>query len=678
MRIKQSIYLFSLKKYCFFLAIAGTMISYLAYLTGHPFRSRIGVIGVLILGFVGCLFSALEYQKINRQIAIQMFWIYFVFTALWDLAALSEHSTKTYLFVIVLGLFTLNLSTFFWFFLSIREKDVIKYIIEWGIRNKYLIFLLAIFIVFSIETIDDWLCVDTYSYYAYIQNAKSWDFTFETFRLLQYCAHNCFGYSIFSLIGEYLVPGNGYGVRIIHIIMSCVSIVAFSEILKKLGIDGGNKKENVLITSIFAFAPLFMGLLYEINLDFPTTCFFIWYLYSHISKRRVFEIASTFLLVFSKEVGILLLVGFIIGYTISFIVSFFYEKETWHSRKKEFYYYGTLCFTICFFYLLVFLLSDKWNQEEKSVSISKGGDILFKFGFNIDNIYIKLKEFFVINFSWILVVIFLICLLILLFRKINTKNTIFCKIRLPLLISFVVFFLFNMLYIAHCPARYILPAYSILFIFFAYIVSSALKNKIRYMIYSVIAGLFFIQNFITLDPLTLLAFKNVNIGDGTIITTRTFITDENGEITSDKKLLSNNELANSASYNRQYSYFSSLFEKFLKEISYSENTLIAIAPTYGTYMTKLALFGKWDEGALYYYNPTTEHVVLDDQQSILNIQVIDEDTELDFAAYEKIFLVYFPYREQYYTVESLLEQYEILDTFDVEYRQWLLHAYQIK
>ena len=153
MRIKQSIYLFSLKKYCFFLAIAGTMISYLAYLTGHPFRSRIGVIGVLILGFVGCLFSALEYQKINRQIAIQMFWIYFVFTALWDLAALSEHSTKTYLFVIVLGLFTLNLSTFFWFFLSIREKDVIKYIIEWGIRNKYLIFLLAIFIVFSIETI---------------------------------------------------------------------------------------------------------------------------------------------------------------------------------------------------------------------------------------------------------------------------------------------------------------------------------------------------------------------------------------------------------------------------------------------------------------------------------------------------------------------------------------------
>ena len=673
--------LFMLKKYCFFLAMAGTMVSYLAYLTEHIFMSRMGVITVLLLGFTGCIFSALKYQEINRQTAIQMFWIYFVFTALWNLAALSEYSSKTYPLVIVLGLITLNISTLFWFFVSVREKDIIKYIANWGKRNQYLLLLMVLFVALSVETINDWLRVDSYSYYAYISAAKSWDFTFETFRLLQYCAHNTFGYSLFSLIGEYLLPGNGYGVRIIQIAMACLTIATFSNIIKKLKIDAEKGIENALITAIFAFSPLYMGILYEINLDFPTMCFFIWFLYSYVNKKQIFELASIFLLIFSKETGILLLFGFALGWFISMLWSNWRERNFAFIKDKYIWYQVLHYFIPALFFVIVFFLSDRWNQDEMSIQISESGDTLFKFGLNIDNIVIKLKEFFIINFNWIVVLAFLICVLRILLKKtkrIDYLQKQFSFMAIPLMGSATVFFLFNIVYIAHCPARYVLPGHVILYVFFAYTALIILKMKTRIVLYCFVVTAFLIQNFITIDPLTLYAFKNIDIGKGKIITTRTFVTDENGKITTDDEIRSNNEMDNSASYNRQYSYFGDLFEKFLRKIEYDDSTLIAIAPTYGEYVTKLSLFGKWDPNALYFYNPATGHVVLDETQSVLNIQVITEDTEMNFYDYERIYLVYFPYREQYYHADSLLEKYIIRDSFDVEYRLWLLHAYQLK
>lgn len=679
MRIRRFTCLFSLKKYCFFLAIAGTLISYLAYLTGHPFRSRIGIIGVLLLGFAGCFLSALEYQKINRQTAIQMFWIYFIFTALWDLAAFSEYSAKTYPFVIVLGLVTLNLSSFFWFFVAVREKDVIEYIIEFTKRNKYLILLIVLFVVLSIETINDWLKIDSYSYYTYIRGAKAWDFTFGTFRLLQYCSHNAFGYSLFSLIGEYLLPGNGYGVKIIQIIMACLTIVAFSNITRKLNLDHANQKENILITSIFSFSPLFLGLLFEVALDFPTACFFVWFLYSYLCDKKIYEIATVFLLIFSKETGILLLFGFAIGLFLKYIITL---KPTNLIKLKLFWKYVLLFSIAAGFYLMVFFGSDIWSQDENSLDLSLNGSELYKFGINIDNIFMKSKEFFVLNFSWIIWLLILIGF-IFSFKQISqnlkTNEIILEKpVFLPFLCSEIVFFIFNLIYITYCNPRYITPFFAIFILLFAMIVGSIKKYFHRIVIYISVSALLLCQNFITIDPLTSYCFKNISIGKGKIITTRTFGRTEKGALTTDESIWSKNEMTHAASYNRQYSYFGGLFEKFLKEISYSEDTLIVIAPTYGTYMTKLALFGKWDNEALYYYNPTTGHVVLDEQQLLLNLQVIDEQTELDFSAYERIFLVYFPYREQYYNVEPLLNKYEILDTFDVEYRQWLLHAYKLK
>ncbi len=673
-------YLFSLKTYCFILSIIGTILSYLAYLRGHIYTSRMGIICVFASSFLGCILSALEYKKLNYSVAKQMFGVYFIFTLLWNLAFLSEYSTKTYYFVIVFGLITLNLSTLFWFSVMVNKRDILSDVLQWMKRNRMVLVLISIFCLLSFEVINDWFRVDSYAYYEYIKNAKAWDFTFETFRLLQYCAHNCFGYSLFSLIGEYLLPGNGYGVRIIQIIMMCISIGAFSNIIKKLKLDNESEKENMLITSIFAFSPIIMGLLFEVALDLATACFFTWFLYSYLNEKKVYETATVFLLIFSKETGIILLFGFGLGWLIKNILMT--KSVGVFVKNSGIRRYFCLFVLPAIFYVVVFLLSDKWLQTDNSSNIQLDGSQINKFGINIDNIIAKCKEFGILNYNWL---IFFCIILggVIFFKPIlnNWKsNESVCKkpILFPIIGSTVAFFLFNIFYITYCNPRYITAFYIPFILFFACVIVNLKKESYRIAIYLSIAVLLLVQNFFTLDILTRCSFKNISIGKGTIITTRVFGKLENGDLTTDEKIWSERELTHAASYNRQYTYLGDLFEKFLKTIQYSDTTLIAVAPTYGEYMTNLSVFGQWNLDSIYYYNPLTQHVVLDNTQQILNIQIVDTNTIIDFDAYERVYLVYFPYREKYYTADTLLKNYEIIDSFDVEHRLWLLHAYQLK
>lgn len=673
-------YLFSLKTYCFILSIIGTILSYLAYLTDHIYTSRMGIICVLASSFLGCILSALEYKKLNHSVAKQMFGVYFLFTLLWNLTFLSEYSTKTYYFVIMFGLITLNLSTIFWFSVMVNKRDILSDTFQWMKRNRLVLMLIIIFCLLSFEVINDWFRVDSYAYYEYIKRAKTWDFTFETFRLLQYCAHNCFGYSLFSLIGEYLLPNNGYGVRIIQIIMVCMSIGAFSSIVKKLKLDHESEKENVLITSIFAFSPIVMGLLFEVALDLSTACFFTWFLYSYLNEKKIYEIATIFLLIFSKETGIVLLFGFGLGWLIKNIVMTKSVREL--VKSPDIRRYFCLFVLPAIFYVTVFLLSDKWLEPENTSNIQLDGSQINKFGMNIDNIISKCKEFGILNFNWLI----LFCIIFggvfflkpILNKWASNESAYKKPILFPIIGSSISFFLFNIFYITYCNPRYITAFYIPFILFFACVIVNLKKASYRFATYLSITVLLLVQNFITLDPLTLYSFKNISIGKGSIITTRTFGKLENGDLTTDEKVWSERELTHAASYNRQYTYLGDLFEKFLKTIQYSDTTLIAVAPTYGEYMTNLSIFGKWYLDSPYYYNPLTQHVVLDDTQQVLNIQIIDRNTVIDFDAYERIYLVYFPYREKYYTADTLLGKYEIIDSFDVEHRLWLLHAYQLK
>lgn len=676
-------YLFEKAPFFFYLSIFLTMLSYILHLTEHEWFSKWGIIGVFLLTFAGVICMALDYKNISFATAIQMFCIYFLFAILWDLAFFSDSTIKTNFLLILSGLFVLNGSVLFWLFVLLINYKKIS-IIQKYVKDYFFIFAIILtFFIFSFDTVFSGIKIDSYDYYEYIMRAVNWDFSFETFRNWQLCTHNAFGYAVFAVIGEYLWSGDGKGVRLIQIIMACISIAAFAGIIQQLEIDHKNKIENALITALFAFTPLILGTVFEIGLELPMACFFIWFLYSFLANKRIFEIATVFLLVFSKEPGIILLFGFAFSW---FILQLYTNRKNLKNllKSREFWHHIGVFLIPALFYVLVFTLSDRWLSQDDSLGISLNGNQLYKFGVNITNIIVKNKEFIVLNFAWLflaIVIISAVCQWTEIkknFSLTDKKNQFY----LFVFVSILFFYLFNNFYITYCNPRYLTPYFAVLPIFLAIFTSKYKKAFIRRGIYIILAVLLLIQNFITIDPVLLNSFKNIDVGERTIITTRTFILKSNGadnEFSTDETYWSANEMTHAASYNRQYSYLGALLNKVLSEINYDDKTLVAIAPTYGEYMTKLVLFGNRSKDALYYYDSDVKRQTLDTSKSLINIQILKETvSEIDFQDYERVFLLYFPYREKYYSAETLIKSADITDQFNVSYRGWISHVYQLQ
>ena len=676
-------FLFEKASLFFYLSIFVTMLSYILHLTEHEWSSKWGIISVLILNLVGIFCMAMDSKRISSGTASQMLCIYFMFALLWDMAFFSDKTIKENSLLILLGLFVLNGSVLFWLFVLWRNYKKISGIRNYIKNNIYILIIIIVFFSLSFETVYSGIKIDSYDYYEYIMRAVNWDFSFETFRNLQLCTHNSFGYSIFAVLGEYLWPGDGKGVRFVQIIMSCISIAAFSGIVKELGIDCKNRFENALITLLFAFTPLVLGTVFEIGLDLPMACFFIWFLYSFITNKKIFEAASIFLLLFSKEPGIFLLFGFASSW---FIVQIYTNKKCLKNilKAREFWKNILVFLLPALFYILVFFLSDKWLSQDDSLSLSLDGNQLYKFGFNLTNIIVKNKEFFVLNFAWLFISLGIVCVV---FNWKKLKTNFFLRdnkhhFYIFVLVSMLYFYMFNIFYITYCNPRYLTPYFVLLPLFLAALLSKWDKVFVRNGVYLALAIILLIQNFFTIDPILLSSFKNINVGEHTIITTRTFILKNSGtknELSTEEAYWSANEMTHAASYNRQYSYLGSLVNEILAKIDYDDKTLVAIAPTYGEYMTKLVLFGNRSKEAVYYYDPDTKRQTLDSSKLIINIQVLkDSLSEIKYENYDRVFLLYFPYREKYYNADILLENADIVDYFDISYRGWISHIYRLQ
>ena len=610
----------------------------------------------------------------------QLLIIYFILALFWDLSIISPYSDKTHIFTIILGAFALNVP-FFYFGYEWIKSIKIRNIWEYIKKNLGIIFVLLFYFILSLETIDDFPKADSRAFYDYIKGAKFWDFTFDTFRSLQYGAHKSFGYSIFSLIGEYLTPNCVIGVHLVQIIMMLVSIYAFYDILKKL-FPNAKQEECTLITALYATTPVILGTIFEINLDIGLSCFVVWFFCSYLNKKRILQLFCALLLVFCKEPGIIILFGFGVGWLLSCLR---YNKVNLLLRNKDFYYQAFLLFFPAICFLATFFIGDMWYQNENPMGkINDVGEAaLYKWGFFFPIIKSKLKQLYIMNFSWILFFLIIIGFLYKVIKGKKSKNSYALLGEkgafYPVIGIYIFFILFNFYYITFCCARYIMPQYFAFYILFMYALME-FKFVYKKMIYCSLIILFVLQTFWTVDPFTLYAFENINIGKGNIITTRTLFLTKEGILSSDVNDWINNEMINAVSYNRQYSYLNETIEIALKELDYSDDTLIVIDPIYKEYQTNLSILGKWNVSDPYYYDPKKNKMVEDDMYKPINFVMLNSDfinnIEEYKHQYKEIFVLTFPYNRTY-SNKPFFDQLNLINMKQIEYRGWMLEAYEI-
>lgn len=623
---------------------------------------------------------------------LTMFFIYTIVTIFWDLSALSPYSNKAFPIIIIIGGIILNLSTIaIGIYAFCQFKDKIFYF--WS-NYKFIILVVLLFIIGSLEVLDDWPRCDSWSYFRTAQEAKYWDFSFGTVYLFKLAEHRAYGVALFDLIGAYLTPDSPLGIRMIQIAVVSFSAFLLSKIINYNNLDRNSKFLNTLIVSLILFNPLVFGLIFEINLDIYVFCFFIWLYYSYITNNKLLFLFSSFLLVFSKETAIPLWGAFIFGIlALNFILKrntmICIDKGIAHSADKEVpsFQLKTL-FIICLIIMgslaLSFLFGGSvWLDRVGSMDISTDGTGINKFGWNTINIINKLKQLFGINFNWLYTLIILLIGPYSIWKNLikppQNKMGISVKTSsLPFILAQVEFILFNLLYITYNNPRYLITYLLGLILLFTFLlVNLNIGIRKKCIILSTLLLLSIIQNFTTIDPITYKLFKNIDTGNGKMITTRVFGVDENGDLTTDEDIWSLREMTHAASYNRQYTYFGEAFEKFLQIVDYKETDLIVVQPIYGVHMTYLSLFGKGDTyNDSYYYDPKSGNIVQRADYTKLNLLVTDDVSMINFSEFDRIYYVSMDFNKKY---ESQFDfsSVDIEDTFDVTYRNWKLHINKI-
>ena len=641
------------------------LLSFILGVKNQQIWSLIFMSGSFIVSFFACFFVN------NKQKYLKIIPIYLGLAIFWNLSfyyCFRQIDLRHKLNAII-GIISLNVPIIVAIIKNIHNNITPVLKTRW---KKYLICLgiSLVYVLLSLDTLTTITRLDSNIYYNALSDATNWDMSFDSVRELFLGGHTCIGYTLFGMIGAYITPNSALGIRLINIVLVVISIFAFYSMLEMF-IE--SKTQCGLLTSLFAFNPLILGIIYEINLDLPQTCFYIWTLYFAIKRDYLYMITSSILLLYSKETGIILLFGIYFGYLIYDIIKIFKEKNI-KNLEWKFYIIGIFLGGLG---ILNKLMGVLWRQDSLEASSSLSGQkTMDSFTLNRANIFTKTKELFLVNFAWIVIAVIIVCLLINIVKR---KGKTEYKNFLPILCSFLFFVAFQYVYITYIHIRYIMPYIVGLIVIFGILLNTTFSKWIIGIMESIIVVLSLIQCFYTLDPVTRGVFPNINIGGTEIITTRTFRRGINNEAwlrQDDEAKMACLDMTQSAIYNRQYMYFQFAFEEALKTVQYDNNTLIIISPTYEELpgMTWICLFGQWYTDKLY-YDPCTYRLSENKELPSLKMAIYDDNILLDLNGYERVFYFDMPYNN---LNNDYMYNISYIKSYKVEKKDWIINIYEVK
>lgn len=637
-------------------------------LNRYSFMASINLLTISFLSiFIGTIIAMINKISNNSLQYSLVFMVLTVFFVSQFISSIKNETRCTYRVVIV-AIVSSFISLIYWAVSSIqcyRKKIEIKKIIS---NFGYLILILVGIIVVYAPNFSMLFKGDSYAYYSsLVENVGKWQFNFNNLSSFRLGYHSSYGYAIFMCIGNFLIPTDGIGIRLMTLLIFLVTVCLLNEIIAELFPKMGKIKKFIVL-SLFSFNPLTIGIIQEMNPDFAALCFFIWMINSFLKKRRVLLPVSAMLLAFSKENAIFLIAGFMIGVGIYRLISkkykdgylFIFDFSEW-----------LIILVPILFYLDMFWLGNSWGNAE---NVASGIGIRNTFQVNIEYIFIKLKQMYVLNFQWLFLAIVLF-VIILSFRKRKVRNK---EIISGLALSYLFWLGFQLLYFTYPHYRYTqVNAFYFTLIFALFLDLLDERNKvISYVLGGCVSFLFFVQTFVSIDCISNKIFRKVSTGNGEILSLAYYTDDP--EIPN-KLILGNlysEKFRDYVQNNRQYLGFEKCFEKFMKEIDYNGEPIV-LSPIYrdnywGDYKwTFCNMFGTIDVSSIYWNNDKNK---LTYEKEYIPIKWITLD---DLKKYDETWFVYLPF-EQGKPVEKYLGDINNLEFKEVIYGQWKIYAYKLK
>lgn len=643
-----------------------------------------------------CIFANLLYLKYNSQNAFELlvfwgiiaiFWYTNLFYRIFKLNVTDDIVGFIGAIIILIILYQ-NLYNVL---INVNiKKTFLKSYKTYIIDNVDIIILCILFVVLNYDIYNLWIKSDGYIYYnGALQNIGKWAFDVKTLDKLQLAGHMTYGYSILWHIG--LMVFGRIGVRIINIIMALFTILCLKKIIIKI-FPESSSIVRALLLSICTFSPLFFGISYEISADYASFCYFIWLICAWLYSKRIMAIYLAIGFCFTKESSPFILFGFLLGEFLIYIMECYKCKKLKkiiidYMRKSMFYLsYAGILFVVSFI-----TNSSGWSQIGRdsisagknsiltnSNSVGKVGDT---FRFDLEYIWVKIKEMYIMNFMWIPTIIILALCIGIFAKKIKICNRMNKKILVPLVTSYVVFVLFNFLFFTYANYRYIQLDIFFVTIFLGYTIQNCIrKEKIKKIILLSILALFFVENYVVVDPLTYALFDKVNVGKIDVVTTKTYAY-LNGKFVTKKEsnYVKTQVFFDSMLYNRQQISLEKITEMAFKKIDYQEGKLIILPPIFNgdTSYTFRGLYGREDMNS-YYWDSKKKNIT--DNPKDIPISFVDYYDYINNDIYNDSIVYYldYPYKSGFKGSNAIINITDTLSEEDVEYMGWTMKILNIR
>lgn len=440
--------------------------------------------------------------------------------------------------------------------------------------SKYVLIVLLLYTViktfFIINYVPIW---DGYIYFnVVLDSVKTFDFTLTSYLIsFRTIDHPCYAYMNFLSIGQFLDYGNIYLLNIQSHILSMTSVYCFYKIFQKL-FPQTNPIELSIITLIYALAPLIFAVSFIVTTDTAIIAFYVIFLYCHFYKKKLLLLFSGAILCTSKDPGIILYVFTIAGIILNQVVENFDRKNIIQSFYRECKKQIFLILPIIIFFLVKIGTIFIYANTDRTFNLSNDS------GFNclgIDIIRIKtlIKEIFLLNFQWILLLtygLFAVSRIYYIKRDLKKLSKYFVFI-----FPFLAYLFFYLVFMTYPHPRYIA-----LFVFwntlFFYISISKIfkRKKLKIFFLLIVLILNFTSIYRTFDPVTLNVFndkKTFSNRSGLFFTSTKF------SFGNHTMIAVGNLLYDAIVYNGQFVFINTLYNKFIKDYKFSDNDVIFIS-----------------------------------------------------------------------------------------------------
>lgn len=493
---------------------------------------------------------------------------------------------------------------------------------------------------------------DSLVYYRELMaGCKNFDFTLGSFLDgFALANHPTQGFAIFAAIGEFLNYGGYVGALITQLVLNLLMTFCLYKVISKL-IPSCSWIYHCIATCTVLSTPLTLGTFSYFQPDAGTVYFFVFVLYCVLYKRNILFVFCSILLALTKEIGIVILGGFGIGLLLGKIL-FGREGRNAGERFRNFMRspIGRIGVIACFCflaYLIYFVASGKtiWTIENDNIS---GFSTI---SFQPEYILFRWKQFFILNFSWLIWAGILLAGFYILIKSWKKKGfSVLCtspELVVSLFVTETALILFYCSYVTYGLPRYHVLAHFVLVLILIILLPICVcKEKIVQLATALLGTILLIQAYITIDPVSMLAFETSDTGNGKIISERL-----GREVTAQ---------ADFCVYNHQFNYLDKAYTHVLRDVNYHEGMDIVVWDTVGDYgLWERGVYWDLDEEKLAWY-PDENHVVLRGTERV----------HLDSGAFVPSAEAVFILTPQFRIVEDVAEEY-LKQYYEIRYKGYV-------